>query len=215
MRPLVFLLGCFALVVLTACNIQQQSDQQQADLESTLFPPDGAETAACMPAPLDADANVLNVDDAVIGTIQTPVALFQAVDNAQIIKTLETELEGSACSLASLSPQDLSFCLETVAGNGQIAISPAQVAEANCVGVDAGIVTVTWADAPPNFAMVEFWTRSASGNTDVIGTDNDPSDGASIEWRIDQSQPPVVVYAFPYVEGGAGQSSELALYIRP
>jgi hypothetical protein len=81
------------------------------------------------------------------------------------------------------------------------------------VGLQAGIVTVSWPEAPTNATMVEFWRMNANGMTDVIGVDNNLADGASIQWDVSGGMSASVIYAIPYVAGGAEWSGQISVYI--
>lgn len=126
-----------------------------------------------------------------------------------IAPSVNLSLQGSGCNV----PRPAEQCLLTENGLGMPVISPSTVRSATCVGLQAGIVTVSWPEAPTNATMVEFWRMNANGMTDVIGTDSNLADGASIQWQVDGSMPPSVIYAVPYVTGGANWSGQLSVYI--
>jgi LysM repeat protein len=118
-------------------------------------------------------------------------------------------LQGSNCN----QPRPAEQCLLTDNGLGMPVISPSSVRSATCVGLQAGIVTVSWPEAPTNATQVEFWRMNANGMTDVIGVDNNLADGASIQWEVTASMPASVIYAIPYVAGGAEWSGQVSVYI--
>ncbi len=73
-------------------------------------------------------------------------------------------------------------------------------------------VTISLPDAPEGFPFIEFWYIPTDGGTrgDVIGTDNDSSDGASISFTVYPD-----MYGYIYVQGartvevsGTGFSNE-------
>ena len=95
----------------------------------------------------------------------------------------------------------------------QVSISPSQTIDSTCLRLDPGTVTVTWFDAPTNFAESEFWTIDSTGNTNVIGVDQNPSDGASIIWTVHSTQLPVYVYAFGYAGSDSRDSGRVAVFV--
>jgi LysM repeat protein len=118
-------------------------------------------------------------------------------------------LQGSNCN----QPRPAQQCLLTENGLGMPVISPSSVRSATCVGLQAGIVTISWPEAPTNATQVEFWRMNANGMTDVIGVDNNLADGASIQFEVYDSMSVSVIYAIPYVTGGAQWSGQISVYI--
>jgi hypothetical protein len=128
---------------------------------------------------------------------------------AYIAPNTNLSLQGSGCN----QPRPAQQCLLTANGVGMPVISPSSVRSATCVGLQAGIVTVSWPEAPTNATMVEFWRMNANGMTDVIGVDNNLADGASIQWDVSGGMSASVIYAIPYVAGGAEWSGQISVYI--
>lgn len=110
-------------------------------------------------------------------------------------------------------------CQPTFEGNGYVTLSPstADPVTPNCVSIPVGEITATWGAAPDDFVEVVFWTLSETGNTDVIGVDLNPADGASITWQTYEGQPPMVIYTMVATDppGQSEDSGYLAFYVTP
>ena len=142
------------------------------------------------------------------------ILVFAAACNVKPIEEAAVITEAPTFTAApSNQPRPAEQCLLTDNGTGMPVISPSTVRSASCVGLQAGMVTVSWPEAPTNATMVEFWRMNANGMTDVIGTDSNLADGASIQWEVHETMPPSVIYAIPYVTGGANWSGQISVYI--
>lgn len=102
-------------------------------------------------------------------------------------------------------------------GIDMVSVAPVLGVDNGCTVLSGGgAVTVSLFNIQEGTQMVEFWFLSSTGNTDVIGVDNDLSNGASIVWTV----PPVnnltgELYAFIYpVQGTMTQTGTLPVRIR-
>jgi LysM repeat protein len=89
----------------------------------------------------------------------------------------------------------------TQAGVGVITVAPYLAFENNCYQLSPGeTVTVSWPEAPANFEEVTFYFLSTAPNADpdVIGVDNDPSNGAAINFEVYPTEYVGTLYAFGY-----------------
>lgn len=179
--------------------------------------------AACMVVGLNGPANVYRPGPA------NPVAtLIQAQygrtdDSNYIIHipslggdsyVLRTEaiLSGDDC----LDPLPLeSNCLIPYDSTSPVVISPSTIVEDDCVSISPGVITVSYPDAPAGFVMVDFYMQHESGNIDVIGTDTNPADGASIDFLVHDSLPRSLVYAFASTDevNSRRDSGQVAVYL--
>jgi hypothetical protein len=92
-------------------------------------------------------------------------------------------------------------------------VEPGIPVQANCVELNPGAtVTIRWPQAPSDFAMIEFWTRSEGGSTNVIGIDDNPADGAAITWTVPVAPFNVRLYAIPYTDLDASTAGEITIY---
>ena len=127
--------------------------------------------------------------------------------NGWVAASGDVSLSGSGCDQSTVQ------CLPTDPGAGVLSVSPSSRQSRTCASINAGLITVTWPDAPATFEMVEFWRVSGNGNTDVIGVDRNPADGASITWQVPPGTEPGILRTIPYARGGIPPSAEIAIYL--
>ncbi|MEO1290570.1 MAG: hypothetical protein AAFV93_22730, partial [Chloroflexota bacterium] len=122
----------------------------------------------------------------------------------------EANLQGADCPDETVEVD----CLGVTVLNNGMTVSPATIINDNCVAVTTGTVTVTYTNAPDDFVEVVFWMMSETGNTDVIGVDTTPEDGASTDYVIHSSFGRGYVYAFVATEQQYDvDSGQLAMYL--
>lgn len=99
-----------------------------------------------------------------------------------------------------------------VNGNGRPGFIGATQQTSHCFSfVPNTTATVSIAAIPNNAEFIEYWNLSANGNTDVIGTDYDLSNGGYVEFQVGPSMDGVI-YAFIYTTAGMIESEQVAVY---
>ena len=94
----------------------------------------------------------------------------------------------------------------TRTGQTSVTITPSDQRGPNCYEVPAGKpLTLTWQGTPDDTTEVTFNLGGYDlGSATVLGTDDDASDGFSIEITLDADTPPSVIWA----ESDGGTSSD-------
>ena len=131
--------------------------------------------------------------------------------NGRVNADIRVLLVGANCPDPVSAPS--TECPVVLDGQGRVIIQPGTQVQQHCIEVSPGFaVEVQWPEAPAEFAMIEFWTRDANGSTNVIGVDQDDSDGASVIWTVPASPFNVRVYAIPYSNSAAATSGEVTVF---
>ena len=191
------LTGVFLLIFLTGCN-----------LKSTELPPTATVRNGCIPASgwptytVQAGDTLTEIAQSVGLTIDE-LAQGNCLENRNQLARGQylrvPFLPNAACA------EDL---LPATQGIDFVVISPSESLSADCLLLEIGAtVTVAWPGAPATSAEVTFYRMSSAlARPDVIGVDNDGSDGFSIEWAV-TGIPPSVIYAI-----GASDSDVVGVF---
>lgn len=102
---------------------------------------------------------------------------------------------------------------EQLGGPNAVVISPATYFD-GCYVVQAGTeLTINWPVPAGSAPVAVTFYRANSGlnKPDVIGVDNDPSDGFWIRWTVFSGMPPSIFYVIP--DGSAVIASPVGVYI--
>lgn len=110
-------------------------------------------------------------------------------------------------------------CIHTnESGNGVVSpimIAPSLEFNGSCYVLQAGTtITIAWPNLGSDFQEVVFYRYNADMmNTDVIGTDQDPSDGAWIQWYVNPDMPPSAIWAIAYIGQHNSQDAPAVGYV--
>jgi LysM repeat protein len=105
----------------------------------------------------------------------------------------------------------------TISANA-VTVSPNAGTDGGCYVVRANeTVTVRWNNAPAGLTRVEFYRRSPfMTRSDVIGVDENPADGFSVEWVAYANMPASYLFAFGYgsTQGSQQDSDMVGVYVQ-
>lgn len=90
---------------------------------------------------------------------------------------------------------------------------PSESGDAGNVVVLAGsTIEITWTDAPPGAERYEFFLTPENGFSSLLGTDDDPSNGVSIQWIVPEHLS-ATLEAFAYFADGSSITTLPSFYI--
>ncbi len=90
---------------------------------------------------------------------------------------------------------------------------PYESGDAGNVVVLAGTtVEITWTDAPPGAERYDFFLTPENATSSLLGTDNDPSNGVSIQWIVPENLS-ATLEAFAYFADGSSITTLPSFYI--